>query len=103
MAKCIICERRPAKEGSYCGQCNTKIDVDRKARLGDKPEKFLTYRGHVVGLFKNGNGRLQAKLLRRSADRLPKGKTIDLNVYCKGYTRQQIKDFKRCILKLAFA
>ena len=103
MVKCIICERRPANGSGFCVQCGNKISAERKARAKNEPRYFLTYRGHVVGLFANGNGTLIPRLLKRSPDRLPKRKTINLNVYCEGYTRQKIKEFKACTLKLALA
>ena len=64
---------------------------------------FLTYHGNVVGLYPNGGKTLKPRLLGRSAEHLPKGKTIDLNVYCQGYSREVIKRFKACVLQLAQA
>ena len=102
MMKCVICERRPANgDKGRCVQCHNKIVAMSKAKV--QPRRFLTYRGHVVGLYPNGKGTLTPKLLKRNADGLPKGKTINLNVYCQGYTRQMIKSFKACVLQLALA
>ena len=103
MTKCIICERHPAREGGYCVNCASKVKSERKRNQTVKPAHFLTYRGHVVGLFPDGKGKLKARLLRCNADKLPKYKTIDLNHYCEGFTRERIKEFKRCILQLANA
>lgn len=103
MTKCIICETRPAREGGYCANCNSKLQSDEKRKAADRASQFLTYRGHVVGLFPNGNGMLKARLLKRSPDRLPKSRTLDLNHYIEGFTRDQIKRFKSCVLKLAHA
>jgi len=103
MAKCVICSKRPAKVAAYCIQCNGHIEADHNRKRRPEPRHFLTYRGHVVGLFKNGEGMLKAQLLRRNPDRLPKSKTFDLNRWVDGFSRAQIKDFKACVLKLAHA
>ena len=73
------------------------------AAQNDKPVKFLTYRGNVVGLFSNGDGTLKSRLMNSNPERLPKDKTLDLNKYCPGFDRSQIKRFKACVLKLAYA
>jgi len=102
MHKCVICDRRPANDGDgYCTNCRAKIVADRRRRTNGKPEKYLTYRGYVVGLFRNGNSKLEGKLLNRKADKLPKTKTINLDIYCPGYTRDKVKEFKRAVLRLA--
>ena len=104
--KCAICERRPARTPeSYCANCASQIDAERhkRAAQSDKPVKFLTYRGYVVGLYHNGNGKLIPKLLKCSLDNLPKAKTLDLNTYLPGFDRSQIKAFKRAVLQLANA
>ena len=100
--KCIICERRPAVNGSgYCANCAAKIEAERRLRKPEQPDFYLTYKGHVVGLFPNGDGKWSARLLQRNAERLPKRKTINLNCYCQGYKRDQIKRFKATVLRLA--
>jgi len=98
---CIICEHRPANGDGFCHNCNSKLESQRKRKNGNQPKHFLTYRGHVVGLFPNGEGMLKARLLNRNPDTLPKGKTLDLNRYCEGFSRAQVKDFKACVLRLA--
>jgi len=103
MTKCVVCERRPARDGAYCANCAAKIEAERRRSKPQQPVKFLTYRGHVVGLYRNGNGKLMPRLLKRSAERLPKTKTLDLNTYLEGFTREQVKAFKRCVLELAHA
>ena len=102
MVKCLICEQRPANghEGR-CVQCHSKI-VAMSTRTV-QPRHFLTYRGDVVGLYANGDKTLKPRLLGRSAKHLPKTKTIDLNRYCDGYSREVIKRFKACVLQLAQA
>ena len=104
MAKCIICDRRPAaNERGWCATCTAQIEADQRRRSnGGEPVKYLHYRGHVVGLFPNGNGALEARLLpTKSLGSIPKEHTIDLDRYCDGFSRDQIKRFKATILKLA--
>jgi len=104
MAKCIICDRRPAaNERGYCTNCAAKIEAEQRSRSnGGEPVKYLHYRGNVVGLFPNGNGALEARLLpTKSLGSIPKKHTIDLDRYCDGFSRAQIKRFKATVLKLA--
>ena len=101
--KCVICERRPARNGAFCVNCATKIVAETRRKANGKPSSFLTYRGHVVGLFPNGGGTVKAQLLQRSADNLPKSKVINLNIWCEGFDRETIKRFKRTVLTLANA
>ena len=101
MTKCVICEERPANGDGRCVQCSGKIASMSRRKV--EPQYFLTYRGDVVGLYPNGDKTLKPRLLGRSAEHLPKGKTIDLNHYCQGYSREVIKRFKACVLQLAHA
>ncbi len=101
MTKCVICEKRPAKVKGQCVQCSSQIA--QMSKLKEQPRHFLTYRGHVIGLYPNGGKQLKPRLLGRRAEHLPKGKTIDLNRYCQGYSREVIKRFKACVLQLAHA
>jgi hypothetical protein len=98
---CAICNHRPrANGGRYCANCQAKIDSEKQRRAAEKPIKYATYRGHVVG-FHRRNGKLVPRLLRRKPEGLPKGKTLDLNSYIEGFTRDQVKNLKSAILKLA--
>lgn len=99
--KCLICEQRPAKTGTpYCNVCGGQIAADRRKSQAVKPVKFLTYKGHVVGLFRNGEEKLTPRLLKRDAKKLPKCHTIDLNVYQPGFSREIIKAFKKTVIAL---
>jgi hypothetical protein len=100
---CAICGKRPAVEGSaFCHNCLQKVESERRSRRKPEPRHFLTYQGHVVGLYPDGQGKLNAQLLRRNPDNLPKSKTVNLDRYCEGFSRETIKAFKRCVLQLAF-
>jgi hypothetical protein len=102
-AKCPICDIRPINgNGKYCGVCFAAIAAQKAKKV--KPSRFLTYQGHVVGLVPNNDdGRLYPILLKRDPTKLPKGKTLNLNAYLTGYDRNQIKAFKRCVLRTAQA
>jgi hypothetical protein len=101
--KCIICERRPAGQDGVCANCASKVGAENRRRKPDEPFRFATYQGHVVGFFPNGNGTLKPRLLNRNPDKLPKSKTLDLNRYIEGFTRERVKGLKACVLKLANA
>ena len=104
--KCIVCEQRPARVNGLCQNCHTKIEAETTRQNGktSKPTYYLTYRGHVVGLYPQADGKLHARLeLRKTGARLPKKITIDLNGYCEGYDRETIKRFKACVLQVAHA
>jgi len=99
--KCLICEVRPRFDGSpYCRPCHDGLSKASNRRTAGDPVKFLVYQGSVVGLFPNGktteDGQPQFSpvLLKRDPEKLPKGKTLDLNTYLEGYTRAQIKKLK---------
>jgi len=101
--KCVICGRRPSRQGAYCQICADKLDSQKRRNGNGEPKHYLTYKGHVVGLYPNGDGQLVPRLLGRNPDKLPKSKTINLNTYCEGFDRGQIKRFKACVLSLASA
>lgn len=99
--KCLICETSPRFDGSpYCRECHQGISAAHERRKTTEPVKFLVYQGSVVGLFPNGktteDGQQQFSpaLLKRDPTKLPKGKTLDLDKYLEGYTRQQVKKLK---------
>jgi len=102
--KCVICGVRPANGSGRCHVCGDQIDaVKRRKKATDKPVKFLTYRGIVVGLYPESAGKLRGRIMRRNDSRLPKCRTINLNQYCDGFTRETIKRFKAACLQLARA
>ncbi len=98
---CSICEKRPAKVNGWCQVCNDRIEAERRDRNKDPFYRYLVYQNEVVGLRKGYDGRTVYEWLKREPYdkdgklRLPKSKTIDLNHYCEGYTREQIKALKR--------
>ena len=99
MTKCIICDQRPAlAEDGFCDTCQDRITAS--IRKPEQAVKFATYRGIVIGFYRNGGKALVPRLVKRAPGNLPKGKTIDLNTYIEGFTRQQVKKIKATILQL---
>lgn len=104
MTKCIICDKRPSLNGNgLCSPCEDKINRERKSQQPAKPFRFVTYRGHVVGMYPSGNGAIQPRLLNHNPKRLPKSITLDLNHYIEGFDRHTIKRLKAIVLNLAHA
>ncbi len=103
--KCVICGNRPANGNGHgrCSTCQAKIEKEERARTPEKPFRYLTYRGGVVGLFRKPglDGTLHARQLNINPERLPKSITLDLNTYLNGYSRETVKRFKRCVRELA--
>lgn len=100
---CVVCDNRPAVNGAVCHNCGAKIEAEKGKRKAEKPFRFATYRGHVVGFYPNGGGKLVPQLLRRKPENLPKNNTLNLNTYIEGMTRDQVKKIKSAILTLANA
>lgn len=100
--KCVVCGKRPSPVGQYCHNCTTRIEKDKREKCIEQPVRFLTYRGIVVALYRNGEeGQLRGLVLKRNPDKLPKTRTLDLNTYLKGFTREQVKSLKAKVLTLA--
>lgn len=99
---CIICDHRPAKTGCICATCQSRIEADERnknRKSKEKPIKFATYHGHVIGFYRNG-GSLTPRLINRKPGGLPKRITLNLNNYLPGFQRSQIKKIKTAILQL---
>lgn len=97
---CSICFSAPAKIHGHCHACHIRLKTLRTDAKTAQSVQYLTYRGYVVGLYPAGKGVLKPRAETRSADKLPKAKTLDLNVWCEGFTREKIKEFKACVLSL---
>ncbi len=98
---CLLCEHRPAKAGcGFCANCQQKVDSLRNGANHEQAFKFVTYQGHVVGFYRSGGDKLIPRLLQRNPEHLPRCRTIDLNTYVDGFTREQVKKLKACIKSL---
>ena len=94
---CVICEKRPAVNGTgHCANCEAKLAAERR-RNSPKAFRYATYQGQTIMFFHDG-GALNYKLVQRNPEKLPKDVTIDLNHWCEGYTREQVKKIKAAIL-----
>jgi hypothetical protein len=55
----------------------------------------------TVAFHKDGGDKLEPQLVRRDPDKLPKRRLINLDKYCPGFTREQVKKLKRLCLSFA--
>lgn len=96
--KCFICNTRPATSSSsaMCHNCRAKIGALKSTARQTEPFKYVTYQGSTVALVKNKAGRLSPVMTKRT--KFPKSKLINLDTYCEGFTREQIKNLKRVVL-----
>ena len=101
--KCHICGVRPAStDQGFCHDCQNSIDAERRRkREARKADKYVTYRGVTLALHKNGKDEYKVEFITRNTDKLPKSRLINLDVYCPGYTREQIKKLKKLCLSFA--
>lgn len=99
--KCQICGRRPvANEQQYCNHCQAQIEAAKRRKRQPKVFRYVTYRG-VTFAFYNGDGdKLRAELTTRNPETLPQRLLINLDTYCPGFTRDQIKKLKRLCLSV---
>ncbi len=102
--KCIICGLRPVQEGQdagYCKQCQDQIAAQSARPAKDEVINYLVYRGKVAAVVfdhtEQGVKKYKVSQVFKSVESLPKGKIINLDTYCEGYTRDTIKKFKRVL------
>ena len=102
--KCHICGVRPATtEQGYCHNCQSQLEADRRRKRPAKPFRYVTYRGVTVALHKHSDndGKLKTEFITRDPEKLPKSRLINLDTYCPGFTRDQVKKLKRLCLRFA--
>jgi hypothetical protein len=104
--KCLICEYRPAQDGSpYCHNCKQKIVAETASQQRETPEKYLYYRGNWVGMYRVSSDTLKPQYLGyapiEKKPKYPLNRTLNLDGYLVGFTRDQIRKLKRCILQLS--
>lgn len=100
--KCLICNRGTKPNAPYCQEHQRELDRQR-AEEKKKADvvKYVTYRGHVVAFYKNGGDSLRASYHGMTTNGIPKGKIINLDVWCEGFTREEIKRLKAVVLRLS--
>lgn len=108
--KCLICNHRPAFSGSpYCHNCQQRIAAEKQRRVKATPEKYLYYRGNWVGMYRASEDTLRPQYLgfapigdkSKVKPKYPMGKVLNLDGYLEGFSREQVKKMKRCILRLS--
>jgi len=106
MHKCTFCGRVVSDGGTLCQEHRrlvVKVREESKHN-GKKAFRYVQYRGHVIGFFpvgKDGDTVYRPRYIGMSTHGIPKGLLIDLDGYCRGYTRVQIKKLKAAVLKVA--
>lgn len=103
--KCSICGRKHKNNDTYCRGCQIALDKDKAERRqrqnpNGKAVEFIHYQGHVVGFFRK-NGGLVPRYIGMSLSHIPKTKLINLDEYCPGFDRAQIKKLKATVLRLS--
>lgn len=100
--KCHICGCRPAStEQGFCNNCQAQIEADKRRKQQPKPFRYVTYRGVTVAFHNGSRDKLKPQLIGRDPDKLPKRLLINLDEYCPGFMRDQVKKLKRLCLSFA--
>jgi hypothetical protein len=55
----------------------------------------------VVAMYETGHGTYKPEFYGHTISGIAQSKLIDLDRFCQGYTRQQVKKLKACVLSLA--
>jgi len=111
MSRCINCDRpyqrRPNGANGYCQRCHRRLNQSLSAERRRKARQCWRYRlhrvihhkGHLVGVYEpsRGSTTYQSKALTVALNRVPKSVLIDLDKYCPGYDRRQVKKMKRVV------
>ncbi|MFH1485824.1 MAG: hypothetical protein ABIH46_07115 [Chloroflexota bacterium] len=113
---CICCGRYlNGDTGWYCHNCLAKITAEKRRRMKPKPVKYLHYRGQWVGVFDEGVDTEGETILKprylgyfpmskdksKVKSKFPLAKTLNLDVYIPGFTRDQIKRLKATVARLS--
>jgi hypothetical protein len=108
---CICCGRYlNGDAGWYCHNCLAKIEAEKRRRIKPKPVKYLHYRGQWVGVFDDGVNDEGDPILKPRylgyfpiglKPKFPKNKTLNLDVYLPGFSREQIKRLKATVQRLS--
>ena len=102
MRKCHICGLRPAStERGFCHNCQAQYEAEKRRKRAPMPYRYVTHRGVTVQFLKGEGEELKPQYCGRDPDKLPKRRLINLNQYCRGYTREQVKKLKRLCLRFA--
>ena len=104
MTKCAICCVRPSLNGNgTCHNCESKIDKERRSRKPEKAFRYVVYRDFAVGMYPSGKGTYRTRQIGINPARLPKSITINLNEFCDGFSKAQVKRLKTAVLRACSA
>ena len=108
MGDCTICGRGQRARDRFCQRCTRNLERERTAEKRRKAHqgwqyklwKAIHWKGYLVGLYENGGSCLNAQALTVAVGRVPKSMLVDLDKYCPGYDRQQVKKMKRAVAQV---
>ena len=115
---CLCCDRHlNGDTGWYCHNCLAKIAAEKQRRIKPKPVKYMHYHGQWMGIYDEGLDVEGEPILKPRylgyfplpdpdakpgrKPRFPMAKTLNLDSYLPGFTREQIKRLKATVLRLS--
>ncbi len=115
-SSCVFCDRPLKNGGSFCQEHRRLVEGERAKAVATKRERahrdahtFVHYRGIVVALMPANGGKVLHPVFHRFVKSpeegkvarigVPKRKLIDLDGWVDGFTREQVKAFKRAVLR----
>lgn len=102
--KCLMCSKTRAKGSMFCRYHSKLVEPPKKLpSIYTQAFKFAKYQGNIVAFLPQEDGSFRPSYVGMNASKVPKSKLIDLDTYCPGYTRQQVKKIKNCILAMTSA
>jgi hypothetical protein len=99
--KCLICGVRPSNGQSYCQYCTAQIEAEKRRKQEPRAFRYATYDGTTIEFHAVGKGVFKARYCGRNPDTLPQKLLINLDKWCDGFTRDQVKKLKRQVLSFA--
>ena len=96
--KCLICGVRPSNGESYCKHCTSQIEAERRRKQTPQPFRYVTYQGITFEFRAGKDGTFIPHYITHNPDTLPQKLLINLDKYCEGFTREQVKKLKRLCL-----
>lgn len=104
---CLICQKHTVrvlyKGRSECPTCAKRWDTEdkrrREAKQQAKPWKWLSWKGMTVAVYLVGEGLEQrCKASTSWHGDIATSRLINLDLWCDGYTREQVKAMKSMVL-----
>ena len=109
--KCFTCGKRPATgdiDQTECKQCWQRRQQEKEAEESKlsawhtTADFFVLYKSNVLALYQipkarddDGEPKCRVEPIYRSLNSIPEFKLVDLNVYQPGFTREQVKKWKK--------